>query len=75
MQDYQISSGTVSMGITLNDGDTMEVQADGVGHQHDGLWWAPVGDNKRRKRWSLPTSTVLIGAVSIEFVEPSGADN
>jgi len=73
MQDYQISSGTVSTGITLNDGDTMEVQADGEvisTTAFGGPNWATINV----ENGGLANDTVLTGAVSVEFVEPGGAD-
>ena len=70
--DYQVS--TTTAGITLHDGDTMEVQAGGVATRttaFGGPQWATINVESG----GVANSTVLSGAVAIEFVEPNGADN
>ena len=70
--DYQVSMTTA--GITLHDGDTMEVQAGGVATSttaFGGPQWATINVESG----GVANSTVLSGAVAIEFVEPNGADN
>ena len=70
--DYQVS--TTTAGITLHDGDTMEVQAGGVATSttaFGGPQWATINVESG----GVANSTVLSGAVAIEFVEPNGADN
>ena len=69
--DYQVS--TTTAGITLHDGDTMEVQAGGVvisTTAFGGPQWATINVESG----GVANSTVLSGAVAIEFVEPNGAD-
>ena len=69
--DYQVS--TTTAGITLNDGDTMEVRAGGTvvsTTAFGGPKWATINVESG----GVANSTVLTGAVAIEFVEPNGAD-
>jgi autotransporter passenger strand-loop-strand repeat protein len=73
MQDYQVSSAT-SSGITLHDGDTMEVRAGGTVISTT-AFGGPDFTTIDVENGGVANSTVLTGAIAEEFVEPGGADN
>ena len=68
--DFQVSGSTA--GVTLNDGDTMEVRSGGVATSTTALGAHTTIDVENA---GIANNTVLTGVGAEEFVEPGGVDN